>query len=142
MRTTQSSSWSPLRAMRTAHAPLALSTARARPHRRRHAGVGPARGGGQEAPGRAGHRRRRGVRLRRQGMKHHLIPLWTVKDKYWWTQLFPAGRDLIVDHRYTPGTGGSVDSEIAFKQFRKTADTKQEVAQYCMDQEFIAAVDK
>jgi len=77
-----------------------------------------------------------------KGMKHHLIPLWTVKDKYWWTQRFPAGRDLIVDHRYTPGTGGSVDSEIAFKQFRKTADTKQAIAYYCMDPEFIAAVDR
>jgi hypothetical protein len=75
-------------------------------------------------------------------MSHHLIPLWTVKDKYWWAQSFPAGRDLKVDHRYIPGIGGSVDSGIAFKQFRKTKDTKQEIATYCMDREFIAAVDK
>jgi hypothetical protein len=75
-------------------------------------------------------------------MQHHLIPLWTVKDKYWWKQTFPAGRDLIVDHRYVPGVGGSVDSEIAFKQFRQTEDTKQAIAYYCMDQEFIAAVDR
>jgi len=75
-------------------------------------------------------------------MKHHLIPLWTVKDKYWWRQRFPAGRDLIVDHRYVPGTGGSVDSEIAFKRFRTTADTRQAVTRYCMDKEFIAAVDR
>jgi hypothetical protein len=77
-----------------------------------------------------------------RGMKHHLIPLWTVKDKYWWRQRFPAGRDLIVDHRYIPGVGGSVDSEVAFKEFRKTEDTKQAIAYYCMDAEFIAAVDR
>jgi hypothetical protein len=75
-------------------------------------------------------------------MRHHLIPLWTVKDKYWWKQTFPAGRDLKVNHRYIPGIGGSVDSEIAFKQFRKTEDTKQAIAYYCMDRDFIAAVDK
>ncbi len=77
-----------------------------------------------------------------KGMKHHLIPLWTVKDKYWWKQRFPAGQDLIVDHRYAPGTGGSVESTVAFKQFRNTADTKQEIRRYCMDAEFIAAVDR
>lgn len=75
-------------------------------------------------------------------MKHHLIPMWTVKDKYWWRQRFPAGRDLAVDHRYVPGTGGSVDSSIAFKQFRRTSDTRQEIARYCMDTDFIAAVDR
>jgi hypothetical protein len=75
-------------------------------------------------------------------MAHHLIPLWTVKDKYWWKQTFPAGRDLKVHHRYIPGIGGSVDSEIAFKQFRKTEDTKQAIAYYCMDRDFIAAVDR
>lgn len=77
-----------------------------------------------------------------KGMKHHLIPLWTVKDKYWWTQRFLAGRDLIVDHRYKPGTGGSVESPIAFKQFRNTEDTKAEISRYCIDEEFIAAIDR
>jgi hypothetical protein len=75
-------------------------------------------------------------------MRHHLIPLWTVQDRYWWKQTFPAGRDLVVDHRYVPGIGGSVDSAIAFKQFRRTEDTKQAIADYCMDQEFIDAVDR
>ena len=77
-----------------------------------------------------------------KGMKRHLIPLWTVKDKYWWNQRFPAGQDLIVDHRYVPGAGGSVESTIGFKQFRNTADTKQDVRRYCMNAEFIAAVDR
>jgi len=77
-----------------------------------------------------------------KGMKHHLIPLWTVKDKYWWRQRFPAGQDLVVDHRYVPGAGGSVESTIGFKQFRNTPDTKADIRRYCMDAEFIAAVDR
>jgi hypothetical protein len=31
---------------------------------------------------------------------------------------------------------------IAFTQFRNTADTRQQIAEYCMDQDFIAAVDR
>jgi hypothetical protein len=77
-----------------------------------------------------------------KGMKHHLIPLWTVKDSYYWTHRFPAGRDVVVDHRYTPGAGGSVESTIAFKQFRNTDDSKAVIREYCIDNEFIAAVDR
>lgn len=75
-------------------------------------------------------------------MRHHLIPLWTVQDRYWWKQRFPTGRDLVIDHRYVPGTGGSVDSPVAFKEFRSTDDTKRSIEYYCMDKEFIAAVDR
>jgi hypothetical protein len=77
-----------------------------------------------------------------KGMKHHLIPLWTVKDNWWWTQRFPAGRDLVVEHRYVPGVGGSVESAIAFKQFRTTPDTRQMIKKYCVDSDFLAAVDR
>jgi hypothetical protein len=74
-------------------------------------------------------------------MEHHLIALWTVRESYWWTQSFPAGRDVPIDHSYAPGTGGSVESAIAFKQFRNTKETKQLIADYCVDKDFIAAVD-
>jgi hypothetical protein len=77
-----------------------------------------------------------------QGMKHHLIPLWTVKDSMWWRQRFPAGRDLVIDHAYVPGVGGSVESAIAFKQFRTTDDNRQMIKRYCVDSEFLAAVDR
>jgi len=77
-----------------------------------------------------------------QGMKHHLIPLWTVKDSMWWRQRFPAGRDLVIEHSYVPGVGGSVESAIAFKQFRTTSDSRQMIKRYCIDREFLAAVDR
>jgi hypothetical protein len=76
------------------------------------------------------------------GMKHHLIPLWTVKDSMWWRQRFPAGRDLVIEHNYVPGVGGSVESAIAFKQFRTTDDSRQMIKRYCIDTEFLAAVDR
>ena len=77
-----------------------------------------------------------------KGMQRHLIPLWTVQDRHYWTQRFPAGRDLNVDHRYVPGVGGSTDTPVAFKQFRHTEDSRWAIRRYCMDAAFIAAIDR
>ena len=77
-----------------------------------------------------------------KGMKKHLIPLWTVEDKYYWTQIFPAGRDVRIDHRYVPGAGGSVESFIAFPEYRNPPESRAMAAKYCVDQATIAAVDK
>ncbi len=77
-----------------------------------------------------------------KGMKKHLIPLWTVEDKYHWTQTFPAGREVRIDHRYVPGAGGSVESFIAFPEYRNTPKARATIAKYCVDQATIAAVDK
>lgn len=77
-----------------------------------------------------------------KGMRKHLIPLWTVEDKYHWTQTFPAGREVRIDHRYVPGAGGSVEAFIAFPEYRDTPESKAAVAKYCVDHATIAAVDK
>jgi hypothetical protein len=77
-----------------------------------------------------------------KGMKKHLIPLWAVRDTWHWTQRFPAGREIRVEHRYIPGAGGSVESAIAFPQFRHTADSKWAINRYCIDTSFLRSVDR
>lgn len=77
-----------------------------------------------------------------KGMKKHLIPLWTVEDRYWWRQTFAPGRDVRIDHRYIPGAGGSVDSMLAFPDLRDRPERQAMIARYCIDKAFIAAVDK
>ena len=77
-----------------------------------------------------------------KGMQTHLIPLWTVKDTYFWKQRFPAGRDVVVEHRYVPGAGGSVESAIAFPRSRRTPDSKAMMRRYCIDTEFLRSVDR
>jgi hypothetical protein len=77
-----------------------------------------------------------------RGMKRHLIPLWTVNDTYWWKQRFPAGHNLRVEHGYVPGVGGSVDTPIAIAEYRRSPEAKETIARYCMDRQFIAAVDR
>lgn len=77
-----------------------------------------------------------------KGMETHLIPLWTVKDTYFWNQHFPPARDLVVEHLYVPGAGGSVESAIAFPRSRRTPDSKAMMRRYCIDTEFLRSVDR
>ena len=56
------------------------------------------------------------------GMRRHFEPLWTVKETWHWQQVFPAGRDLVVEHSYAPGIGGSAGSALSIPDFRETPD--------------------
>jgi hypothetical protein len=76
------------------------------------------------------------------GMAQHLVPMWTVRDTWYWRQTFPAGRDLIVDHRYRPGAGSSAGTPLAFPDYRRSADGHAEAALYCADSEFLASLDR
>jgi hypothetical protein len=76
------------------------------------------------------------------GMKKHLFPLWTVKETWYWDQLFPAGRDLRVEHQYRPGTGGSVGTDLASAELRRSAEGRAKIALYCVDSDFLAGLDR
>ncbi|WP_208948238.1 DUF4424 domain-containing protein [Segnochrobactrum spirostomi] len=47
-----------------------------------------------------------------KGMERHLSPLWTLKTTYYWTQAFPAGKEVVVDHAYRPSVGLSAGTLI------------------------------
>ncbi|HEX8583928.1 MAG TPA: DUF4424 domain-containing protein [Allosphingosinicella sp.] len=76
------------------------------------------------------------------GVERHLVPLWTVKETWHWPQTFPAGRPLAVEHRYVPGTGASVGTPLASKQFRRSAEGRRIIAAYCADAGFLAGLDR
>ena len=81
-------------------------------------------------------------RLRRAGLIDADDPLWTVRETWHWEQVFPAGRDLRVEHEYTPGTGGSVDVALARADYRDSPEGRREQAEYCTDRAFLAALDR
>ena len=76
------------------------------------------------------------------GWEKHLVPAWTVKEAWHWEQVFPAGRDLHVEHSYTPGTGGSVGTGLAMPEFRKSPEGRRMIADHCIDSAFLAGVDR
>ncbi len=67
-------------------------------------------------------------------------PLWTLKETYYWTQTFPAGRELKIQHQYKPGAGGSVGSVLSGKFDRNDPYTRRYLAEYCVDQDFLAGI--
>lgn len=77
-----------------------------------------------------------------RGWERLLVPVWTVRESWYWEQSFPAGRDLAVEHLYVPGTGGSVDSALAFPDFRAGPGGRAMIRDYCVDSAFLAGLDR
>ena len=71
-----------------------------------------------------------------------VYPLWTVKETYYWEQVFPAGRPLNVQHSYVPGVGGSVAVSLSYPEIRNSAEGRAEQRRYCTDRDFLATLDR
>ena len=76
------------------------------------------------------------------GMRRHYEPVWTVKETWHWDQVFPAGRDLVVEHSYTPGVGGSVGTLLAFPDLRDSPEGRAYQRDFCVDRAFLAGIDR
>ncbi len=71
-----------------------------------------------------------------------LTPTWTVRERWYWQQVFPTGRDLVVEHSYVPGTGGSVDAALSLPGFRATPEGRAMIREYCVDKAFLTGLDR
>lgn len=65
-------------------------------------------------------------------------PLWTLKTTHYWTQVFPAGKELAVDHRYAPAVGGSAGSVFGDPEATSSDYAAEHAARYCADAAFQA----
>lgn len=66
------------------------------------------------------------------------VPLWTLKTTHYWTQVFPAGRELDVRHQYTPAVGGSSGSAFGDPGLTNSDYANEESTRYCADDAFHA----
>lgn len=71
-------------------------------------------------------------------MKSRHFPNWTLRSTYYWQQVFPASREIEVEHRYAPSVGASAGTMIGMSDAGQEmlADYKRK---YCMDEAFLAA---
>lgn len=76
------------------------------------------------------------------GMRVYYEPLWTVTEIWHWDQVFPAGRDLVVEHSYIPGVGGSAGSMLADRDWRESEEGRRYLEEFCVDDAFLAGVDR
>lgn len=77
-----------------------------------------------------------------RGWQRDVVPLWTVRETWYWQQTFPAGPDLVVEHEYTPGTGASAGVALASREWRSSPEGRAAQRRYCTDAAFLAALDR
>ncbi len=80
-----------------------------------------------------------------KGWESHHEPAWVLKTTFYWTQTFPAGQVVNVEHRYIPAVGGSVDTIVGLSapdnpEFQASINAERK--KYCVDASFAAAVKK
>jgi hypothetical protein len=76
-----------------------------------------------------------------QGLQTYYQPAWTLRLNITRKQVFPAGKRVRVEHRYTPLAGGSVGGSL-MAQFRKEEWTQFNRKKYCIEDSWYRAFDK
>ena len=67
---------------------------------------------------------------------------WVVRETWHWDQVFPAGRDLVVEHSYAPGAGGTVSTAFGNPTIRDQDYVREGIRRYCIDRDFLAAAER
>jgi len=69
-------------------------------------------------------------------------PRWTIKETWHWVQTFPPGQNLVVEHRYQPGLGGTVGTGLASPNVRESDYEREVIARYCVDDDLLATIQR
>ena len=79
-----------------------------------------------------------------KGWETHMAPAWVLKTTFYWTQTFPAGKVVEVEHRYIPAVGGSVDTIVGSSMWNEDYEgwATQHRKKYCIEPSFVAAVNR
>jgi Domain of unknown function (DUF4424) len=66
---------------------------------------------------------------------------WALRTSITRQQVFPAGKTVVVKHRYKPLAGGSVGGGLS-TEARKQDWGRQEIAKFCIDDDWFASFDR
>lgn len=73
-----------------------------------------------------------------KGEPTDLFPLWTLRSKYWRTQLFPKGQDIVVQQSYVPVVGSQVGVRSGMPDLEPEARNSYR-QRFCTDDSFLRA---
>lgn len=68
------------------------------------------------------------------------FPRWSLKATYYWTQVFPAQREVVIEHRYEPSVGASTGTLVGTQTEPGVLDEYRK--RYCIDRSFEKAAEK
>jgi hypothetical protein len=77
-----------------------------------------------------------------KGMAKHLAARWGLRTTFYWEQTFAAKAETIVEHRYRPSVGGSVQTSLGSPSSVKEAWYDEYKRKYCLDSDFLATIDR
>jgi hypothetical protein len=61
------------------------------------------------------------------------MPQWTIRTRFYWTQKFPAGKTVVLEHSYKPISGGTFYTSSDLKDDPKDNDARHWNTNYCID---------
>lgn len=73
------------------------------------------------------------------GMTKHLSARWALNTTFYWQQTFPARAETVIEHRYRPSVGASVQTSIG-SSYDETEELDAYRRKYCIDDAFMTAV--
>lgn len=65
-------------------------------------------------------------------------PHWIAKTSYWWHQSFPAGKTVVIEHRYQPVTGQSF---FGAEELKDKAEGPHDRKDFCIDEPTASAIE-
>jgi Domain of unknown function (DUF4424) len=77
-----------------------------------------------------------------KGMQAHLAPRWTLQTTFYWEQTFAPKVETVVEHRYQPSVGTSVQTALGSPNAAQEDWYEEYEEKYCFDKEFLAAVER
>jgi hypothetical protein len=77
-----------------------------------------------------------------RGMQKHLAPRWGLQTTHYWEQTFPALAETVIEHRYKPSVGASVQTALGSPNESKEPWYEEYKEKFCFDYEFLAAVER
>ncbi len=73
-----------------------------------------------------------------KGMQKHLAARWSLRTTFYWEQTFAAKAETVIEHRYRPSVGGSVQTSLGAPASAKEAWYDDYKRKYCLDSDFFA----
>src|SRR5262245_5772256 len=77
-----------------------------------------------------------------KGMEDHLAPRWSLQSTFYWEQTFPAKAETVVEHRYEPSVGASVQTGLGSPTASQEDWYDDYMQKYCFDKEFLTAIER
>jgi hypothetical protein len=77
-----------------------------------------------------------------KGRMKHLSARWSLRTTFYWEQTFPAKAETVIEHRYRPSVGGSVQTGLGAPSSVKEAWYDEYKRKYCLDSDFFATIER